>query len=200
MPRSHLLPRLAAGAFLASWGACSFAATAGVPAPGKVGTAEVRPAAPAAFREIKWDELVPKGWDPYKDVKNGGTAALSDRDPRALDLLRDLRAIWDMAPTVDALDGVAIRLPGYVVPLDEVKGELKEFLLVPYFGACIHTPPPPANQIVLVVAPKGVKFRAMDTVWVSGRLQASRNDSAMGASGYRVEASAVEAYVAPARP
>ena len=52
---------------------------------------------------------------------------------------------------------------------------------MPYFGACIHTPPPPANQILHVPRPKqGAKFRAMDTVWVSGKLQTIRNDSMIG--------------------
>ncbi len=161
---------------------------------------EPLPAKPGAVREIKWDELVPKGWDPYKGFKNRSTTILSDRDPRAQDLLRDMRDIWDTAPTVDALEGAAVKLPGYVVPLEELRGELKEFLLVPYFGACIHTPPPPANQIVFVVAPRGVKFRAMETVWVSGVLHTTRQASYMGASGYSMQAATVEAYVGAARP
>ncbi|HOB95556.1 MAG TPA: DUF3299 domain-containing protein, partial [Aquabacterium sp.] len=71
--------------------------------------------------------------------------------------------------------------------------------LVPYFGACIHTPPPPANQIVLVVPAKPAGgFRSMDTVWVSGVLRTVRNNSPMGSSGYRLEAALVERYKAPA--
>jgi hypothetical protein len=118
----------------------------------------------------------------------------SDTDPRARALMDEVRAVWDAAPTVAALEGAAVRLPGYVVPLEEARGELKEFLLVPYFGACIHTPPPPANQIVFVTAPPGVKFRAMETVWVSGTLHTTRQTSYMGASGYRIEAAAVDRY------
>ena len=71
-----------------------------------------------------------------------------------------------------------MRLPGYVVPLEEVKGELKEFLLVPYFGACIHSPPPPANQIVHVTSRTPLKgWRTMDAVWVNGTLKAARSES-----------------------
>jgi len=48
-----------------------------------------------------------------------------------------------------ALDGQRVKIPGYVVPLGfDGQTELSEFLLVPYYGACIHTPPPPANQVV----------------------------------------------------
>ena len=162
--------------------------------------AALAPAARAAGpREIKWDDLVPKGWDPAKGFKGADSGALNDGDPRAADMLRQMRAAWDSAPTVTALDGQSVRLPGYVVPLEEVRGELREFLLVPYFGACIHTPPPPANQIVLVVPKGGAKFQTMDTVWVTGTLKAARGDSAMGASGYRLESAAVEKYVVPAR-
>lgn len=156
-------------------------------------------ARPLAFREMKWDELVPKDWDPYKGFKIVDPM-LSDQDPRAFDLLRRMREAWDAAPTVSALEGARVKLPGYVVPLEEVRGELREFLLVPYFGACIHTPPPPANQIVFVVAPKGVRFRAMETVWASGVLHATRQRSYMGSSGYRMEATMVEAYAPTGRP
>lgn len=84
-----------------------------------------------------------------------------------------------------------------MVPLEEVRGNITEFLLVPYFGACIHSPPPPANQIVFVLPKTGVKgFRAMDTVWVTGRLVTTRQSSFMGASGYRLDASTVERYAA----
>ncbi len=114
--------------------------------------------------------------------------------------VRDLRAIWDNAPTVEALDGALVKLPGYVVPLDESDGKLMEFLLVPYFGACIHTPPPPANQIIHVLANPAVRgFHAMDTVWVSGRIRTLRQDSPMGSSGYRIDATAVERYVPPSQ-
>ena len=103
-----------------------------------------------------------------------------------------MRAIWDHAPTVDSLDGAAVTLRGYVVPLESTQGALKEFLLVPYFGACLHTPPPPANQIVHVVAAQpAAGVRAMDTVWVSGTLATNRHESSMGMSGYRLQAVAV---------
>lgn len=138
---------------------------------------------------------MPKEWDPTKRLRKHDGSLLTDLDPQAQKMLADLRAIWDNAPIVSSLDGVAIKLPGYVVPLDETDGALTEFLLVPYFGACIHSPPPPANQIVHVIPDKPTRgFRAMDTVWVSGRLTTLREDSPMGASGYRLDAQVVSAY------
>lgn len=112
----------------------------------------------------------------------------------------ELRAAWDDAPTVAGLNGTAVRLPGYVVPLDVVDGRLRSFLLVPYFGACIHTPPPPANQIVHVVLREPAEgFRTMDAVWASGRLTTSRQDSVLGASGYSLRAEAIDHYLPPTR-
>ena len=167
--------------------------------------AQLAPPKPAAaasvFRVAQWEELVPKGWDPFAQFKGMNLGMLSDSSPRALQMMRELREALDNAPTVAALDGAMVKLPGYVVPLEEAKGELKEFLLVPYFGACIHTPPPPANQIIHVVVAKPVKgFRAMEAVWVSGTLKPARQDSAMGVSGYQMQAAAIDHYVPPKRP
>ena len=153
-------------------------------------------------REIKWDELVPPGWDPMAELrdklKNPATGSMSDADPRMLPLLREMREVWDNAPINEGIDGVLVKLPGYLVPLEEANGAVKEFLLVPYFGACIHSPPPPANQIVHVLLRQPARgFRAMDVVWISGRMQAQRVDSYMGKSGYHMAADKVEAYVAP---
>ncbi len=92
------------------------------------------------------------------------------------------------------MDSQKVRIPGYVVPLEETKTGLKEFLLVPYFGACIHTPPPPSNQILHVTPSQPKALRSMETVWVSGTLRTLRTDSFMGASSYRLEATSIEPY------
>ena len=162
------------------------------------GTGVSKPVAAGAFREIKWDDLVPKDWDPLKEFKNMNFSLMNDSDPRANEMLKRMRETWDNAPTNNDMDGASVRIPGYLVPLEDTKTGLKEFLLVPYFGACIHTPPPPANQIIYVKADKPPKgFHSMDTVWVSGTLKTLRSDSYMGASGYRMDAVVVERYVEP---
>ena len=162
-----------------------------------------KPGAAAAQRHLLWQDLVPKGWDPVKlvreRVKGKNVDMMDDADPRVLAMMKEMREVWDAAPTNPAMDGVSGRLPGYVVPLDDApqKG-VREFLLVPYYGACIHSPPPPANQIVHVVSDKPIKgFQSMDTVWAVGTLKVSRGESYMGASAYRMEVTAVERYVRP---
>jgi uncharacterized protein len=151
-------------------------------------------------RHLLWTELMPKGWDPAEQVrerfKDKNFAIISDADPRMLEMLKKMRDIWDTAPVNDEMDGVKGRLPGYIVPLEETKQGLKEFLLVPYYGACIHSPPPPANQIVHVTLSKPMKgLASMDTIWVKGTLRVSRSESYMGASGYKIDAVSVERYV-----
>jgi hypothetical protein len=143
---------------------------------------------------------MPPGWDPGQasaEIRRS-TATMSDSDPRAPGLQRRLRDIWDRAPTHAPLEGRPIRLPGYVVATEWGPQGLTQFLLVPYFGACIHTPPPPSNQIVLVRPRSPVQgFRTMDTVWVSGTLRIERAASTFGFSSYALDGASIEKYTAP---
>ncbi|MBC7852883.1 MAG: DUF3299 domain-containing protein, partial [Pirellulaceae bacterium] len=162
---------------------------------GGAGKATDQARAAYRFKEIRWEALIPKDWDPIKRFQNSNRGVVDDSDPYAQRLMR---AIWDNAPTVAAMDDAAISLQGYVVPLEESKEGLKEFLLVPYFGACLHSPPPPANQIVhVVVAPPVKGIRTMDVVWVSGTLETTRRESSMGMSGYALNAVAVNSASRP---
>ena len=184
----------------AAFGVLLPAVLLGVPIQAWAQAAATRPGAKSRPPELRWEDLVPKDWDPGKRFRDRNVLGLSDADPKVLQLMRELREEWDNAPTRPELDGAAVRIPGYLVPLEESRGELSEFLLVPYFGACIHSPPPPANQIVHVLPAKAVKgFRSMDAVWVTGTMRTQRQDSSMGVSGYRLEAQAVEKYSAGAR-
>jgi len=151
-----------------------------------------------ATREIVWDDLMPKDWNPMKDLGATDMGQLQDGDPRAAELMKKMQQAFDNAPVNRAMDGAQVKIPGYIVPLEQKKsGEITEFLLVPYFGACIHTPPPPANQILHVHPSKSAKFRAMDAVWVTGTLKTTRSQSGMGVAGYRMDAQSVTAYTAP---
>lgn len=170
-------------------------ATAAAPAAAAKPAAKPAPVFVGPYRVINWDELVPAGWDPMKEFKDFDMNALNDSDVRALRMLKRMREVWDNAPANTALEGQSVRLPGFVVPLEETKDGVKEFLLVPYFGACIHSPPPPSNQIVHVLPQTAAKgLRSMDAVWISGVMRQTRTDSYMGASSYRIEAKLVEPY------
>jgi hypothetical protein len=98
------------------------------------------------------------------------------------------------------LDGKVVKIAGFVTPLGFNGTRISEFLLVPFVGACIHVPPPPANQIVYVsdlggYAPNG---GLLYPVWVTGKLKAMPLDTDLANVGYQIEGAKVEPY--PANP
>jgi hypothetical protein len=152
-------------------------------------------AAPAGVADLEWETLMPAGWSPRKALEGVDLAALSDNDPRANELLAKLRAETDRAPVVKSLDGRRVRIAGFVVTLERDDKGVKEFLLVPYFGACIHTPPPPANQIVHVLAREAYPAeKAIFPVYVTGTLKTVAAVTPEGAAGYRIADAQVEEY------
>jgi len=97
---------------------------------------------------------------------------------------------------VSSLDGLNIRIPGYVVPLDfNAENKYKEFLLVPYFGACLHTPPPPPNQIIFVNADPAVKVSNIEEpFWIEGIMTTGEFSSDLASTAYEVKLSTLSAY------
>lgn len=97
---------------------------------------------------------------------------------------------------VEELDGKIVRLPGFVLPFEySNSGKISEFLLVPYFGACIHVPPPPPNQMVYVKAEKPVDVgKVWDPVWVVGVLRTQKHLNEVGDAAYTLELKSWEIY------
>jgi hypothetical protein len=149
-------------------------------------------AAGADGRTIDWVDLVPESeratYDPappppVHDYLSGDSAALA--------------SMQVMKGNVnEALDGQQVRLPGYVVPLElDEEGRVTEFFLVPYFGACIHVPPPPPNQMVYVVMDRGIDLGSMySAYWISGTMATRRRDTSMGAAAYTLAGTRAEEY------
>ena len=149
------------------------------------------------YTEITWENLIPPSWDPGKVFDKFNFDSFSDDDPRADKALKEFQALWSNAPANKALGDKLVSIAGFVAPLDFLGGDqLSEFLLVPYFGACIHVPPPPANQIVYVILDKPTGIQMMDTVTVYGKLEIEKSESDIGDAGYRIKAVAVEPYAA----
>lgn len=151
--------------------------------------------------EIDWDALIPEDWDPDQLLEGLSADGVSlddiqDEDPRAEVIMGRLMELWQQAPVVTALDGKPVKLPGFVVPVEFGLDAMSEFLLVPYYGACIHVPPPPVNQIVHVTLGEGGTYRGgvFDTVWVSGVLRVERFSSEIADAGYRLEAFEIAPY------
>jgi hypothetical protein len=104
---------------------------------------------------------------------------------------------------IHALNGKVIKIAGYILPLEYDGTKTTEFLLVPYVGACIHTPPPPTNQIIDVITKDGYEVDGLfNAVWVTGRITTNateRNlylvDGAADVSvGYAMDATLIEPY------
>ena len=155
----------------------------------------------ASYQELTWDDLLPADWDPmqaFEGIDLNELADLDDADPRADAALEKLKAMWNDAPANPAVAGKAIRIPGFLVPLEYGDQAVTEFLLVPYFGACIHVPPPPANQIIHVKAAEPYATESyMDAVWVQGVIELAKSQTDLGDSGYRLDADTVERYEEP---
>jgi len=151
-----------------------------------------------SYKEITWEALIPADWDPMKAFKALDMGKLKDEDPKAMEAMERLKQAWNEAPVEQKMNGVRVRLPGFVVPLGTDLDRVKEFLLVPYFGACIHVPPPPANQMVHVFPKKPLKNdQIMGPVWISGTLETAMSSTAFGGVGYRMKAEVVEPYKEP---
>jgi uncharacterized protein len=108
-------------------------------------------------------------------------------DWRVLEQLNHLTG--QRSTLLDRLDGRVVRIPGFAVPLEDYAEEFAEFLVVPWAGACIHTPPPPPNQMVYARMTGGRKAKTpwWDPVWVEGTLHVIPTMSPYGAVGYQLE-------------
>jgi hypothetical protein len=156
------------------------------------------PLSAAEVRELNWSDMVPADAPaqaaepaPMHDLSQLADA-LSESGPAAAQQS-------PAAPVVEALDGQAVKLPGYIVPLDVTdEGRVTEFLLVPYFGACIHVPPPPSNQIVHVTTELGVLLDALyQPFWIEGALKVEQSSSELAEAGYQMRADKIYAYELP---
>lgn len=151
----------------------------------------------STYEVIDWEELIPDDWRKQVILELGlmrRFANVEDGDPKAEQAYAKLKKTWDAAPIVKSMIGKKVRIPGFVVPLDAERMQSSDFLIVPYFGACVHSPPPPANQIILVVPPKGTRTRTMDAIWVEGILGEERTFSEVGTSAYVIKADKVTPY------
>lgn len=147
-------------------------------------------------RELDWPALIPEGapiippqLTPLHDLSQISDALVAEAAPAA-------RQQAPNAPVVKALDGQPVKIPGYIVPLEvSDEGRTTEFLLVPYYGACIHVPPPPSNQIVHIFSEMGVRIEDLyQPYWIEGTMQVKASSSELADAGYQMEAEKIYAY------
>jgi hypothetical protein len=137
--------------------------------------------------EITWDDLIPPGV-PYSEIIGEGE----------MDERNDVwRPIFDTNATKlnPILDGAYIKMPGFIIPIDVSTAGVTSFVLVPYVGACLHTPPPPPNQLVFVTSKTPwPSDNLWEAVWVTGQMQHEIQATEVAETGYVLKADEMEVY------
>lgn len=149
--------------------------------------------------EITWEDLLPDGFRPEQimDKYADQLAQLEDGDPASMALFSEIQEALNNAPMNDTMNGKHIKLPGFIAPLDTEGDTITEFLFVPYFGACIHTPPPPINQTIHVTTNEQNGIKPDDAFlpfWLTGTLTTSKLKTDIGEAGYQVKDAAMSEY------
>ena len=153
-------------------------------------------------------ERIASGSKNLEDLEKKAVDNLASDGIDADQVLRELEAFLAIAEEnnsklVQNLDGKNVRIPGYVLPTELSDGKVVEFLLVPYVGACVHTPPPPANQMVHVKVDEGfISEGLFAPVWVTGQITTAMSTQSLSLNdgtteveaGYQISASDVVPY------
>jgi hypothetical protein len=157
--------------------------------------APAKPRPPSGdFEDITWDMLLPEGWSVEKVLESLDLDALGDNDPKAREAMKKIREMWDNAPANPKFDKRRVSIAGFVVPLDGEREKTREFLLVPYFGACIHAPAPPANQVIHVKVKAGNTVTLSPASLISGTIRTVRTGTKMAVTGYEMTIDKAEPF------
>ncbi|WP_371810443.1 DUF3299 domain-containing protein [Ruegeria sp. HKCCD8929] len=138
--------------------------------------------------ELRWSDLLPESDTFVPDVLRGviehENAPLASQQPES----SGIRTEWN---------GMTVRLPGFIVPIDYSGAGVTAFILVPYVGACVHVPPPPANQLVFVTTEHPYESEGLfEAVNVTGRFGVSSISTQLAEIGYALSADKIEPYPA----
>ncbi|RDH43068.1 DUF3299 domain-containing protein [Zooshikella ganghwensis] len=150
----------------------------------------------ADVKTLDWMDLIPeelrKAYIEQQDV-----ATIDKLTSTLLEKEQKQTEVKLSAPVVMDLNQKDVRIPGYIVPLDMSKeGTVKEFLLVPFLGACIHVPPPPPNQIIHVTSEKAViqADALYEPYWITGKLTIAQVSTDIAEASYALKASQITLY------
>lgn len=136
--------------------------------------------------DLDWKDLLPENETAIPDVLRGliehENAPLVSQQPQS----SGVRTDWN---------GQTVRLPGFIVPIEYKGTGVTAFILVPYVGACIHVPPPPANQLVFVTTSTPYESEGLfEAVNVTGMFGVSSISTQLAEIGYALSADRIEPY------
>jgi hypothetical protein len=151
------------------------------------------------YMEIEWTDLETPGQG-MEDVVRKYESELEDLGSHSEELaalIEKIKEEFNALPANSAMNGKKVKLAGFIAPLDvdDSSGMLKTFLLVPYFGACIHVPPPPPIMIVLVEPEEGESIHMDDSfypVWVYGTMSTDTVSTELAEASYQMQNARVE--------
>jgi len=149
------------------------------------------------IRSVGWEDLMPEGEEErLAQMYQSQMATLYSGAAIAEGSAADTSVQIGTFNTVDALNGVKVRIPGYTVPFEYgSKAEITQFLLVPYFGACIHSPPPPPNQTIFVRTDTPIKLKDLaQAVWIEGTMLTQTQNSDLADAAYTIEMTSITKY------
>lgn len=173
--------------------------------------------AAANYRTIEWIDLLPdedfqalsNPPDLLGSIEDGGeqdilleglSGSIADAIAQSQNTISESdQAYYDALVSVNVraeFDQQSVRIPGFLVPIDfDDDLKITTLFLVPYFGACIHLPPPPPNQIIYIQYPQGIELDNLyDPFWVEGTLRTSLVENEIAVSAYSINADAISPY------
>ena len=138
------------------------------------------------FIDLEWTDLLPAGQAAHSPQANNiiqhNQDSLLAQQPKS----KGVRTDWN---------GQVVRLPGFIVPIEYSGDSVTAFILVPFLGACVHVPPPPANQLVFVTTPKPYKSAGLHApVNVIGMFGTASQSTQLADISYALSADTIEPY------
>lgn len=140
------------------------------------------------YIDLKWSDLVPEGQPALppalQSLIDHDQAPMNTQQPRST----GVRNEWN---------GQIVRLPGFIVPIEYSGTGVTAFILVPFVGACVHVPPPPANQLVFVTTERPYQSEGLfEPVSVTGMFGVSSMSTELAEIGYALSADLITPYQA----
>ncbi|AMG02924.1 DUF3299 domain-containing protein [Vibrio mimicus] len=147
---------------------------------------ETTPASEQDVLQLDWLDLIPEQERKLFDQQGMPMQDHNGTEPAKQQQLGTVRT---------ELNGSRVKIPGFVIPLEGDDQKVTEFLLVPYFGACIHVPPPPPNQIIYVKFPKGAPIQELwDVIYVIGELKTESLSHDLAETAYTIVGTEIAEY------
>lgn len=147
-------------------------------------------------KRVGWEDLMPEGENERLAQMYQAQMAMLFSSPIAEGSSGDVGIQIGTFNTVKELNGKKIVIPGYTVPFEfGPDAQIKEFLLVPQFGQCLHNPPPPPNQTIFVMADKPIKMKDLaQAVWIEGTIYTQIQESELADAAYTIKLDRITEY------